>query len=90
MKAYQTLWYNAPLEQQKFIQIMILFAQKEQRFRGGGMISCDLERFLSVCTSQLFSNFNSIQSKFIFFFITDHEIDYFLLDSTEESIFIDI
>lgn len=45
---YDTKWYQAPIEHQKFVQMMIIFGQKEQRFSGGGMLTCDLEIFVRV------------------------------------------
>lgn len=43
--AYGVKFYNAPIEHQKYIQMMIMNGQKERYYTGGGMIIYDLQKF---------------------------------------------
>lgn len=46
--AYNSLWNEMPVKQQKLIILIISRSQKEFRLRGLGMIDCSLAKFLAV------------------------------------------
>lgn len=46
---YQSLWYKLTVKQQKSIQFLILFAQKEYEIKGFNFVECSLYTLLRIC-----------------------------------------
>lgn len=66
--AYDSVWYDVPIKQQKAIILIVARSQKEFRLTGCGMVDCSLATFLAVIIKFLFVfRYRFVFNKIIFF-----------------------
>lgn len=52
---YFSNWYLLPEKQQRAVQLIIEFSQRERKFSGKGFISCSLKNFVMVSINTAFT-----------------------------------